>query len=155
MTVNAVAVRELVSALRSGRYKQGTRSLKYRAYDSNENQFCCEGVGCELFGDGVGLVVGSSDSSWKERVEFSFNTATGLAPGVVANYLGIEVSGDGTGWRVGIPESPLDSQGCSCGCYNDDRHVYLAPLNDSGFSFDQIADLIEWYYLNGGNGNPV
>lgn len=150
MAVNTVAVRRLLDALRSGNYVQGRGSLGYSI--DGEFNYCCEGVACEIFTQELGLIRTVRADSYGSQV-LSFNSSGGLSPRVVGDHLGFELQDDFEGWLVRIP--PIRDS-----WYAQEKEfdmpVAAASLNDEyKFSFNQIADLIEWYYLNGGNGSPV
>jgi hypothetical protein len=114
-----------VDALRSKRYKQATHRLH------NDNGFCCLGVACDL-----AARTGGVPGEWVGRPEW---------PGLDNELHFREVGKDGIrsesaaslthgvkGW-LGLRDS--------VGEIDDDST--LASLNDSGWSFGDIADLIE------------
>jgi hypothetical protein len=107
-----------VEALRSEKYKQQTKS-----YLRVGNKFCCLGVACDLYQKEVGdlkeLASGSDD-------RYYYNGMASYLPEIVQNWLGIST------WS---------------GSYNDDSglrfRLDLASQNDSGKTFEEIADIIE------------
>lgn len=106
-----------VAALRSGDYKQG------KGYLANKGQFCCLGVACELaIKDGVKVKRSDRPSGVKE-----YDGVTGAMPLPVRQWLGLKYS-DGA--------YKTDN-----GSYEESRS--LAGLNDNGYGFEAIAQLIE------------
>lgn len=108
-----------LEALRSGRYARGTERLQA------DGKFCCLGVLCELaVADGIA----EADHTSVERYGHvtyqakSEGNASVLPGGVVA-------------WAELPSENPLVGSG-------DDRYS-VAHFNDHGYSFGEIADLIE------------
>ena len=106
-----------VAALRSGQYKQG------RGYLANKGQFCCLGVACELaIADGVKVKRKDRPSGVKE-----YDGITGTMPLSVRQWLGLKYS-DG-------------AYKTDDGYHEENRN--LACLNDNGYGFEAIAQLIE------------
>lgn len=129
-----------IDALRSGKYKQarGTLTKDYRT-------FCCLGVACEvsevdrMAEEGTlgyeNIFVGD-DAVVPVHVNTSGFTSTTL-PVQLTYALGWERS---TGrFYVHVPgySSPWDFD--------------LSILNDDGFTFDQIADIIEYFFMDEGS----
>lgn len=103
-----------LAALRSGDYKQGRNVLGRVDADSGE-EFCCLGVLCEL-AEKEGVV--------KRKLQWDY-----FVYGRSEHYL---------------PESVQRWSGMDGG--RGDRPVAfdsLSALNDRGYTFDQIADIIE------------
>jgi len=117
-----------VDALRSGEYKQGTGELR-----KNEDHFCCLGVLCDLAAkDGVG--------EWKARNPYLgyYFDDTGKSnthlPASVSNWAGLFL-------KTGEPdEDPtilyINEEG-------EEWERTLSEINDDGFNFSAIADIIE------------
>ncbi len=108
-----------VTALRSGEFEQGT------GYLSEGGRYCCLGVLCrvaepELDSAGVRVVVA-------DRMYVDGNH--GVLTDDVAAILGMP-NGSGV-----LNDMPTDEYG---------GHPELSALNDSGATFDQIADVIEY-----------
>lgn len=104
---------KLVTALRSGTYRQGRERLRA------EDEFCCLGVACEVskvgkWCDGYGYLAS------KEQPRFS------SLPDAVRDALG---------WATCDGRLEYDTDMYFCWT--------LAHLNDAGLTFDQIADCIE------------
>lgn len=106
-----------VAALRSDEYKQGTTFLSY-----SKLRFCCLGVACELaIKDGVPVEVRSQYPDMKGPI--IYDDGSGAAPERVMNWLGLEESNGGY--------------------YEDGVSTSLARKNDCGFTFAEIAEIIE------------
>ena len=103
-----------VKALRSGDYKQGKGALCQKDNTSNL-LFCCLGVA----GDISPLEKIDKNSGF---INFGFNGKPKYDSGYqyIANFMGLKTT---------------------LGQYS---HTSLANLNDDGFTFDQIADIIEY-----------
>jgi hypothetical protein len=104
--------KELVEALRSGKYEQ-THSVLYEG----NNSYCCLGVACEISGLDEFKIINSNN-------EHYYFDKSGLLPEKVMDYYGFK-----------------DREGMFC-LYNS--YYRLTSLNDTGFTFDQIADIIEY-----------
>ena len=106
----------LVDALRSGKYKQGTLTLR-----NSKDEFCCLGVACDLLdhiewqADVCGSCYGVSDTKDMYLI--------GTLPRSVQSIYGFR-SDNGSA---------------------RDRNVLLnlTSLNDQGTSFEEIADILE------------
>ena len=111
-----------VEALRSGDYKQTTGALKN--IGANVDMFCCLGVACDLSGLG----------KWRfpHQGEIDYWDGESMQSGVLTPRM--------QDW-LGVNNSEVE-------VYIDDeetgeRRETLVSLNDSGWTFEQIADLIE------------
>ncbi len=110
----------LVEALRSGEYKQGTGRL---SRDQNGvRQYCCLGVACMVYQKHVGDLKIDTDGP-----VHSYDTDVHGLPEKVQEWYGFDT-------RCGrLKETARIAYG-----YNS-----LLLLNDSGYSFREIADVIE------------
>ena len=106
-----------LKALRSGRFVQGSGTLKYYSVKEKQFQHCCLGVLCELATE-AGVIEASQPDMGMNRHHFDGNTST--LPQSVMNWAGL-----------------LDTNPTIEG----DRS--LAGMNDGGASFSTIADAIE------------
>jgi len=132
-------MKQWVKALRSGKYKQGTGTLKQ--YDSKGNaQHCCLGVLCELYNQEMRK---NKKKTIPEKIfdndsDFSFGytrfdgSCDGL-PKSVRNWSGVK---DSIG-RFFIGPNLFDNE-----------HESLADLNDTGRQFKTIASIIEKNWEN-------
>lgn len=103
-----------VSALRSGGYKQAQDGLK------GGGRFCCLGVLCDL------AVKAGVAEGWRDDL-------------VVHRSIGYSEIWDGNESSASLPtRKVLDWAGLG-----RDDSLRLAGLNDSGWSFERIANLIE------------
>lgn len=133
--MNRDRIKVWVDALRSGEFKQGMNRL--RNPGSRDvgvpDMFCCLGVACEVairggvpieFTDGSGYVQHEQENGFQYE---------GSLPPLVVDWLGLtghdtEEAGD---FVVGV----------------EDGRRFLAQLNDTGWTFEQIADVIENEFL--------
>jgi hypothetical protein len=107
-----------VTALRSGEYTQASSNLR------TEDGYCCLGVLCDLYSKDTGtewLVNHTADP--KPIPFYHFITESSFLPIAVSRWAGLEKSS---------PE-----------VVEWDGTAELAQLNDTGFTFTQIAQLIE------------
>jgi len=117
-----------VAALRSGNYKQGIGALR-----TENDEFCCLGVLCDLAeAEGIGaweytpLEIVAEDidaNAWTFVTETTDNP--GILPSEVMQWAGVE-----SGNPVVVDSTTLVK-------------TSLSGINDSGGTFDQIADAIE------------
>lgn len=115
--MNQTVKKSWLEALRSGDFEQGTRALR-----TEDNRFCCLGVLCEI--------------AAKEGV---------IPPAEFSSVYGKYSYGDDQG---NVPRSqtylPYSVQKWADLAYNPQAEDgYLAKLNDKGFTFKSIADIIE------------
>ena len=106
-----------VDALRSGNYKQAKNFLR------SGDRFCCLGVLCEVAKDN-GLPV--------LQHENTYDGEQACLPETVRRWAGMR---DNYGFLDGVEREDPD----------DVIKESLAVANDDGYSFEQIADLIEKY----------
>lgn len=106
-----------LEALRSGEYKQGTGHL------NRGRRYCCLGVLCEVaIQEGLNLSV--TREGPRENVTAFYNNSAGLLPEAVVEWAGLTMTN---------PEF-----------FTDDQESWsLASKNDSGATFEEIANLIE------------
>lgn len=116
-----------INALRSGEYEQTRMSL------CNDGKFCCLGVLCDIYAK-------EKNISWEESNSVCFKGEkkilgeSTLLPIEVMEYSGIDKSKSlffcGNSFNILVD---LDDIG----------NGTLSELNDSGYTFKQIADIIE------------
>lgn len=127
-----------MAALRSGEYAQIPGQLG-KVIDAEGNKgYCCEGVAVERYGAQLGYRV-----EW-ETGELALNSFIEFAPNDFWRALGL----------VGQTYSPSTSSftfnlpdGQTTLISGQSEFTYMS-LNDEGFTFDQIADLVEWQFLS-------
>lgn len=137
-----------VNALRSGEYKQGQNVL--HAYNSvGEERFCCLGVLCDLARK-TGVVARSEEAKPNFPKIDDLNTA-GFSYGWEGAM--VDLPHEVVDW-AGLPkyddektDDPYFNQGDPMLYVKDDEGTSgmknVSTLNDSGYSFSTIADLIE------------
>jgi hypothetical protein len=112
-----------VNALRSGKYEQGSDRL--RGVDG----FCCLGVLCDIYAQ-------EHNTEW----EFRGNEETNLQPmdywyyGGESEFLPKSVM-DWAELKINNPQLFVDDE--------EEESFYVSHLNDNGYTFTTIADLIE------------
>lgn len=122
--------RKWLEALRSGDYQQGRQVLHNR----EANTYCCLGVACHIAGISeteINYRVNDGDDGVRLTVVGSFAGNPAVLPLEGSEWLGVR----GSNPDVLVPG--MDAQGMEV------RSV--AELNDAGYSFEAIADLIETY----------
>lgn len=139
-------IKDFVAALRSGDYAQTIQQLGKVNDDDGVKCYCCEGVAVERYARAVGydsrwesntlmLVLSDDDDSQlcSDYAEDEFWEALALSTG--------DDNGSSTTFAFIMPE------GQDVLCTGAESVSYMS-LNDDGFTFAQIADLIEWQYLS-------
>lgn len=126
--MNPAKKAQWITALRSGEYPQGTGALRFKPFDKDMT-YCCLGVlsdinGCEWDGDWARYGEGG-------RVE------SAVLPRELAIELGIDKNPEP--FLDGYDNLDTPDGALSLGLLS------LATLNDDGFTFDQIADIIEYF----------
>lgn len=112
--------------LRSGRYKQGRGYL----HNITEGTYCCLGVACEL--DGTAERSGTEIGFFNSFEVETYDGSGRVLPSFMIYKYGF----------VGEPGVlPVDI------LYRDGTYncPSLTQLNDNGFTFDQIADMIDFF----------
>lgn len=126
---------EWITALRSGRYKQTTHYLETIKWSEGVKEIanCCFGVACRILPDvaafeGTGLT--SFDYHGFQNLKFM--------PSLLATNLGFAD-------RTGRFSYEVSTKGAT---YHDCPYEEssLVTMNDRGFTFDQIADVIEYFF---------
>ena len=113
--------KEWIKALRSGKYKQTSRSLR------TPDGFCCLGVLCD-----IAIKSGEVKNAIDEHLKWEDQNRPYFRIGMESNY----IPGDIREWAE-IIESPIVEQ-------ENGETDYLTNINDAGeLSFYDIANLIE------------
>lgn len=145
--VNKEVIKEWVRALRSGEYKQATDALK------TENGYCCLGVLCDIQG-----------CEWESaandfQVDVDYFKVKGekhnieVLPESVSRAVGFKLftSGDSYSTNPSIyldkPKTIAVYEKYKDGGIDDIVWTLLSELNDSGATFEEIADIIEEQFL--------
>lgn len=123
-----------MTALRSGEYVQRRNQLG-RLTSCGTKEYCCEGVAAERYGALLGHEV-----RWDNR-DLGLDGFADWAEDDFWHALGLAVTTDdaGSAFAFVLPEGKKSRQGFEAFSY--------MGLNDDGFTFSQIADLIEWQFL--------
>lgn len=117
-----------VKALNSGKFKQGEGALKKKVSGSNVAEFCCLGVLCDIVQKEVGGEwIGANGNS--EAFATQLDERGDFLPAEVMDLVGMK-SEDGE--YTGVVIGP-----------NEDEILSLASLNDSHYSFKEIAKIIK------------
>lgn len=111
-------------ALRSGKYFQTEKVLQ------NEEGYCCLGVACDIFIPRYDMQKDNNNYIWGYTPKSQLNAPKWLRDINDDLYLKCKDA------------SELQS-------FNDDGNIYFTSLNDRmGYSFDEIADIIELVYVH-------
>lgn len=148
-------IRDYVAALRSGEYSQTTWRLGEVKPDGSK-AYCCEGVAFERYHEQFegftvmwritsdekkclfALEPEAKDSRWQKG---TYNTA----PTNFWRAMGmLSVRSTASDFEFELPPGQTLLDG---GEVTDFDRIGFAVLNDDGFTFSQIADLIEWQFL--------
>jgi hypothetical protein len=123
MIMNKENMQKWVAALRSGDYTQARSVLRKK----DTNEMCCLGVLCDLY------TKANDDGKWIDKTDVVDANSSTL--GQVFNYEGSEF--------VGMPPRDIIAwSGLSVNRY-DSFWGALAESNDTGSTFEEIADKIE------------
>lgn len=125
-----------LTALRSGEYEQGRGAL------NRGGKFCCLGVLCDVMVNQFDLNLDVAQEpecddvccSEVEKNVISYNENASFPPAEVAEAVFMNRESD-SNWGVKSMEAP-----------NREMSYTLYALNDNGFSFAEIADVIEEQY---------
>lgn len=131
-------IRDFVAALRSGNYAQ-THSQLGSVDESNVKKYCCEGVAAERYGEQCGYKV-----NWTPSGKLFLGGDDDYAENEFWIKMGLIGKIDNPSTSLFIFNLPDEQT-----LLNTKRQssiTYMA-LNDDGFTFAQIADLIEWQFL--------
>jgi len=126
----------LAKALRSGDYQQTTNVLRGIDIDDGTIKHCCLGVACDVFQktEGIGEWIGDNRFLF-ETVGSSNETSL---PTEVATWLGLDQTyGTGSAGTAPMKKGVAKANGHS------NRATSLMGMNDSGATFDDIAEQIE------------
>lgn len=139
-------IRDFVAALRSGEYAQTRNQLATPILvDTGKRAYCCEGVAFERYHAQLGyrmdFTPGGSMKACYDSDDFTKFQSSAVAPPAFWGELGLRTDSY-NGFAFVLPDSYAT---------RDERRDYVeyAALNDAGFTFPQIADLIEWQFLSG------
>lgn len=124
-----------IDQLRSDNFTQGKGKLKFREVDTGLMRHCCLGVGADLASiECQNSGVETLDEGVVAEI-YELAACDTLAPFEFFEWLGIPDY-----FVVGSGDIYLDTAGVL-----DDDLESVATLNDQGWTFSQIADLIEYF----------
>lgn len=104
-------------ALRSGKYLQGIGRLR-----TNDDKYCCLGVGCDVWNNALWTL---NENPFGDRWYYQKESGASIP---FANFVGLR---EDAGEFYIKDEDGYTTDSC------------LAALNDEGYTFAQIADIIE------------
>ena len=114
--MNKKVKKKWLKALRSGEYKQGNSYLRI------DDTFCCLGVLCDIHSK-------ETNRNWqKSKGEYRYVGRPYDIPDIVLRWAGLSLANVGDNYR--------------CVAYKG-KKKHLAAVNDDGYSFKQIANIIE------------
>lgn len=136
---NTAAIKQWTDELRSGNRNQTTGKLDEEI--NGVRRQCCLGVACDLFRDEIGLKVVVRTDDFKSLYEYGEHQETGLLPTEVMDYLGFD------DYNPAI-ELPLNNEQRNQVDLDAMSSMFtLAQLNDGGLTFEQIADVIDYFII--------
>ena len=115
--MNPIIKQKWIDALLSGEYEQGERRLR------TTYTYCCLGVLCDLYAKETG-------KEWLHGIynNYSYDGETEIPSVAVLRWAGFQFDVDECGGRL----------------FEDEINPgYLASLNDSGYTFEQMAEIIK------------
>lgn len=169
MTVKK-SIADLVTALRSGQFIKGRGRLRAFNTQTKEHSYCCEGVMCMI--SEVPILDENEDDCDTHILVTNFEADTNLfrtrtaafAPSSVWQGTGVQTQESGEVLMIELPEYDIEGSAIVDGKTVFDLDfagwglTSFASLNDfesdvdNNFTFNQIADLMEWAYVrNYGN----
>ena len=128
--MNPEVKQKWIDALRSGNYEQGSEKLR------TVNGYCCLGVLCDIYAqenDTQWKFMGNEETNFQLMDYWYFLDQSEFLPESVMNWAGLRTHNPSV--RVYCEDSDDEDQRY----YNDE----IANVNDSGYSFSQIADIIQ------------
>lgn len=132
-----------MTALRSGEYAQAKNRLRGQASPGRIG-YCCEGVAVTRYAEQLGYRFEIQDTG-SMRVYGKYDgpsqfQSTAVAPPEFWEEMGMRDVTVYNGLAFELPgEQTVRDQRC--------EFIEYAALNDADFTFDQIADLMEWQFL--------
>jgi hypothetical protein len=125
-----------LDALRSGEYRQGQGVLR-----SEDNEYCCLGVLCDLYQKQTGEMYWASDAD---------KIADREDDGEVTHFYSYDFGNAKVGHYAFAmpPEEVFEWSGLRGDAYlkgEDGKEYNLPEMNDNGKTFEEIAQLIELY----------
>lgn len=140
MSINQEHLDEWIKVLRSGDYEQYTGGSLH-VFEDERHKYCCLGVGCEVAqipGTALESSCDDNDDPASHVTVFVHGGDTDFQPDSFDSWLGLPEGG-----RISLDGS-IQARDT---IFGDKGTITLDRLNDWGFTFDQIADLIEYFGL--------
>jgi hypothetical protein len=138
-SIKAQRREKLIAALRSGEYKQTQLALR------KGGAFCCLGVACELYRKEESAGYWDEDNWFVLDVEWGPSLQSEELPETVADWYGFSTTdGRWLGNFLRLPRKDVLTT-------SDDplgMVMSLMAANDSGYTFAEIADIIEAMHLD-------
>lgn len=135
---NVARLQRLIEDLRSGRSRQATGRLK-KILDNEGYRvgFCCLGRACELYRSET------ARGFWEhtDTGELAFHPTNSVDDDTGSTTVMPRIVADWYGFDNLDPSIPYEDR------EGNKTYIHLSGLNDSGFTFDQIADMIEYHLL--------
>lgn len=130
--MNPEIKQQWVNALRSGEYQQTTGTLR------RETGFCCLGVLCDLAVKAEVISepyrFGDPETDAPERVWYEYDAEPSVLTSKVQAWAGLRNESN--------PDVPY-TEDMNNDAWQSRGKVSLAELNDNGYTFTQIADIID------------
>lgn len=123
--MNSQVKEKWIAALRSGEYEQDDGKL--RTY----NGFCCLGVLCDLYSKEKNAeweFRGYNETDYRPQDYWYFDEESEFLPKSVMEWAGLETN---------CPEVNANTDA------DEGNHDLIANLNDAGYSFSSLSDIIE------------
>ena len=145
LKMKAEIKQQWIDALRSGEYQQGTGDL-HTMYPTGINgevveRFCCLGI-LSLMCEKAGAVTSNEGERTGHQVAYGNTGETAYLPQEVIDWAGLEYEG----YREYPPSKAEEPKGVLTSGTREGRYldgVSLSVMNDSGHSFEEIAQVIE------------
>jgi len=127
--MNPEVKQKWIDALRSGKYEQGSEKLR------SVSGYCCLGVLCDLYAqehDTQWEFRGNEETNLQPQDYWYFDDQSEFTPDSVRDWAGLPCSNPNV--RVDVTDNDEDDW-----FYHDE----IANLNDSGYTFNDLSNLIE------------
>jgi hypothetical protein len=128
--MNPEVKQKWIDALRSGKYDQGSEKLR------SVTGYCCLGVLCDLYSKEQGAeweFHGIIETNLQPQDYWYFEGESEFLPESVKEWAGLPVGNPSV--RVDVTDNADEDDWF----YNDE----IANLNDSGYTFNELSELIE------------
>ncbi len=127
--MNAQWKQKWIQALRSDKYSQGTWALRDKS-----NRFCCLGVLCDIVNPKLWSKNTTIRGAWQKDAYTYDGKDWGVIPNSVLDIVNIDSVND-----LLCPNGRFTDKKTQC-------EYSLSGQNDSGSSFEEIANIIEKYF---------